>query len=343
MIGNLKTARRKGISLAPEALVQTGCLVEGEGEEGFPLVLEPAVDNVNLPAWAQNNRERVNALLLRHGAILFRGFAVETVSQFGAFTRALSPALLDYQERAAPRREVAENIYTSTEYPPSHPIPLHHEMSYSHNWPTKIWFFCVQPAAQGGATPVADDRKVFRMLDPRIKETFMRKRVMYTRNYGEGVDLTWQEAFQTSDRAAVEEYCRQSRTDFEWKAGDRLRTRQVRQAVATHPLLGETVWFNHAHMFHVSNVEPSVRESLLAEFGEEGLPRNAYYGDGSAIETSVLDEIRGTYQEAAVTFSWRKGDILMLDNFLASHGREAFTGPRQIVVAMAELYTNTDL
>jgi hypothetical protein len=96
-------------------------------------------------------------------------------------------------------------------------------------------------------------------------------------------------------------------------------------------------------MFHLSNLQPVVRESLLSQFKEEDLPRNAYYGDGSPIETSVLDEIRGIYQETAIHFPWQRGDILMLDNFLASHGREPFVGPRKIVVAMAELYTNNEI
>jgi alpha-ketoglutarate-dependent taurine dioxygenase len=166
---------------------------------------------------------------------------------------------------------------------------------------------------------------------------------MYTRNYSERLDIPWQDVFQTTDKAKVEEYCRSAHTEFEWREGNRLRTKQVRQAVATHPKVGETVWFNHAHMFHVSNLQPAVRESLLADFKEEELPRNAYYGDGSPIESSILDEIRGIYQDEAVTFPWREGDILMLDNFLSSHGREPFVGPRSIVVAMAELFTNTDI
>ncbi len=333
--------RRQPLSLSQDALVKTGSLAGVAGS--FPLVLIPGAESVNLARWAAANRERVEDELLRHGALLFRGFEVGGVEQFEQFARAISPELLDYRERAAPRVEVGRNVYTSTEYPAEHHIPHHHEMSYSHNWPTKIWFYCVQAARQRGATPIADDRKVFRQIDPQIKEPFMQKKVMYTRNYGEGVDMSWQEAFQTTDRALVEKYCREARTDFEWKDGDRLKTRQVRQAVATHPKTGETVWFNHAHMFHISNVAPDVRAALLEQFREEDLPRNAYYGDGTPIEASVLDEIRGIYQEAAVVFPWQEGDIMMLDNFLTTHGREPFVGPRKVVVAMAELYTNRDL
>jgi alpha-ketoglutarate-dependent taurine dioxygenase len=339
--GAFAPGRRRAVKFSDATLVRTGYL---DGDEGrFPLVCEPGAPGVNLAAWAESHRGLVMSELLKHGALLFRGFGIYSVERFEELARAVTPELMDYYERAAPRKSVGRNVYTSTEYPPEHAIPLHHEMSYSHNWPSKIWFYCAQPALRGGATPIADDRKVFRLLDPEIKERFLRKRVMYVRNYGEGLDLSWQEAFQTDDRAAVEDYCRQARMSCEWRAGGRLRTRAVRQVVATHPLTGETLWFNHAHMFHVSNVEPGVRAALLSQFAEDELPRNAFYGDGSPLEADVLAGIRRVYSDAAVRFPWREGDVLLLDNFLASHGREPFEGPRRVLVAMAELYTNQDL
>jgi alpha-ketoglutarate-dependent taurine dioxygenase len=216
-------------------------------------------------------------------------------------------------------------------------------MSYSHNWPAKLLFYCDLPPETRGRTPLASERQVTQRLDPAIQQSFREKGVMYVRNYGEGVDLSWRDAFQTDDRAAVEEYCRRCGMEAEWRDGDRLRTRAVRQVVATHPKTGETLWFNHAHMFHHSNLQPEVREVLLAQFKEDELPRNAFYGDGSPIESSVLEEIRQTYHDSSVAFSWQKGDVLIVDNFLVTHGREPFTGPRRILVAMAELYTHPDL
>jgi len=328
------------IRLSQRSLVQLDYL---DHADQFPLVIRPVEEHLNLSEWAATNQPFVEKQLLEHGAILFRNFRIDGVEVFEAFAKAISPQLLDYHERAAPRTEVSSKIYTSTEYPAEHAIPLHHEMSYSHNWPTKIWFYCAQPATIAGNTPIASDRKVFDLIDPAIKTRFVQKKVMYVRNYGEGVDLPWQEAFQTTDRRVVEEYCVKARTQFEWRDGNRLRTRQVRQAVASHPVTGEVVWFNHAHMFHTSNLDPSVRESLLAEFKDDELPRNAFYGDGSPIESSVLEEIRAIYEGAAVSFDWQKGDILMLDNFLCSHGREPFAGPRKILVAMAELFVNEEI
>jgi hypothetical protein len=216
-------------------------------------------------------------------------------------------------------------------------------MSYSHNWPTKIMFFCAQPAERGGRTPLASERQVFGLIEPRIKEQFLKKRVMYVRNYGPDLDLPWQDVFQTRDRAAVEEYCRRAHIEFEWRGAERLRTVQVRQAIAQHPVTGESVWFNHAHLFHFSSMDAATRASLAAMLAEEDLPRNAFYGDGSRIETSVLDAIRATYDSVAVTFPWQQGDILLLDNFLVAHGRAPYTGARRILVAMAELFTSKDL
>lgn len=337
---NFPAVQRRSIMISGEELTRSSFV---DQEKRFPLMVEPRIDHINAVDWASANREWIDQRLLEYGVVLFRGFGIDSMEQFHDFARELAPELLDYRERAAPRTEVAHGVYTSTEFPADQYIPLHHEMSYSHNWPTKLFFYCDLPPAEGGRTPVTDDREIIRLIDPKIKEGFMKKKVMYVRNYGEGVDLAWQQAFQTQDKSVVEEYCKKAHMVAEWKDRDRLRTRAVRQAVATHPKTGDTVWFNHAHMFHVSNLEPKVRESLLKEFGEEDLPRNAFYGDGSPIEASILDEIREVYNAAAVRFDWHKSDVMMVDNFLSSHGRQPFSGQRRILVAMADLYENKDL
>jgi alpha-ketoglutarate-dependent taurine dioxygenase len=110
----------------------------------------------------------------------------------------------------------------------------------------------------------------------------------------------------------------------------------VHEALARHPKTAEELWFNQAHSFHVSALAPEVRQSLLSLFKEDDLPSNAFYGDGSRIEDSVIKEICHVYREAAVCFAWQKGDLLMVDNMLVAHGRAPFTGPRRILVAMAE-------
>jgi hypothetical protein len=95
------------------------------------------------------------------------------------------------------------------------------------------------------------------------------------------------------------------------------------------------VWFNQAHLFHVSALEPATRTSLLAAVGEKNLPRNVYFGDGSTIPDEQLDMVRRAYDSATTAFPWQAGDVLMLDNRLVAHGRRPFTGDRKVIVAMA--------
>jgi alpha-ketoglutarate-dependent taurine dioxygenase len=328
----LGNARRKPLNVTSGGLVTAELQKEGSA---LPLVMRPAVEGVDLTTWAQSNRGLIEARLLRHGGILFRDFNISSPELFEQFVIACSNELLPYRERSSPRTQINNNVYTSTDYPADQSIFLHNENSYQRTWPLKIFFFCAEPAIQGGETPIADCRKVFERIDPQIRRRFIEKGWMLVRNFGNGLSLSWQSVFQTEDRSAVEIYCREAGIEIEWR-GDRLRTRQTRRAVAQHPATGEMIWFNHAAFFHVSTLEPSTRQGLLSVLEEEDLPNNTYYGDGSPIEPSVLEEIREAYRMETVSFAWQKGDILMLDNMLTAHGRNPYVGPRKILVAMAE-------
>ena len=325
--------RPKAIRISQEALIETKLLESGKM---LPLVIRPAVDGIDLASWAASNRDFIETVLLNHGGILFRDFNVKPITAFEQFIKATSAELLEYRERSSPRHMVSDRIYTSTDYPANQSIFLHNENSYQQIWPLKIFFSCMTAAQEGGETPIADTRKVFARISPSTKERFMQKGWMYVRNFGDGYGLPWQTVFQTSEKAAVEEYCSRAGIEVYWKDSNRLRTRAVRPAVARHPRTGEMIWFNHAAFFHASTLESSVYEALVSEFNEEDLPTNTYYGDGSRIEDSVLDELREAYRQETVSFPWQQGDILMLDNMLTAHGRAPFIGPRKIVVGMAE-------
>ncbi len=324
---------RRAQKVSAESLVHSGPL---RTEGPLPLLVEPGVPGVDIAGWAATNRERIERDLLAHGAILFRGFQVDSVEKFEKLILAVGGPLLEYTFGSTPRSHVSGNVYTSTEYPAHQEIPLHNEMSYSQDWPLKIWFLCLQPSPEGGETPLGDSRNVFRRLDPEVRARFIEKRILYVRNYGEGLDVPWQKVFETSDKSRVEELCREHGVECEWLGGDRLRTRELCPAVARHPVTGEDVWFNQAHLFHVSGLPPEGREALLAMFDEKDLPRNAYYGDGSPIEDAALEHIRGVLRSETVAFPWGAGDLLLVDNMLTAHGRRPFSGPRRIVVGMTE-------
>ncbi|MEG3902154.1 amino acid adenylation domain-containing protein [Microcoleus sp. B4-C5] len=328
-----KSVKPKPVALPQGELIKTEYL---HPDEPFPLVAKPAVADVDIADWAKNNREFIEAKLLQHGGILFRGFIGPVVAAFEQFALSICSELFgEYGD--LPREGVSGKVYGSTPYPADKAILFHSESSHLHRWPMKIWFFCVQPAQQGGETPIVDCRKIYQLLDPKLREKFAQKQIMYVRNYTDGLDVSWKDFFQTEDKSVVEEYCRQAGMEFEWKAGNNLRTSKIRPAIAKHPKTKEMVFFNQLPLHHISCLDAATRASLLSVFGEENLPRNVYYGDGTPIEDSVMEEIQAVYAQAAVSFPWQAGDILMLDNMLAAHSRNPFIGSRKIVVAMGEM------
>ena len=333
----LGSVRRKPVGMSEDPAVTFELLHQ---QKSLPLLITPAVDDLDLTDWAAANLELIERCIQRHGGILFRGFGVSTAAKFDEFIRAVSTELVEYREPATPRTHVGGSVYTSTDFPPAQRIFMHSENSHCMSWPLRLFFFCDTPAERGGETPIADTRRIYERMDKTIRDKFLEKKIMYVRNFGDGLALPWQAVFNTDDRAEVERYCRGHMIEATWKDRNRLRIRYVRPAVTEHPGTKELVWFNHVPLFHIDNVEPEVRRSLLAQFKEEDLPYNAYYGDGSRIETSEIETICDVYRHETALFQWRPGDILMIDNMLAAHGREPYEGAqRRILVGMAEPVT----
>ncbi|MBG1243498.1 non-ribosomal peptide synthetase [Nostoc sp. NZL] len=331
-LSKFKTVKPKAVSLPSGELIKTDFL---QPENTLPLVIQPDAADIELADWAKSHRDFIETQLLKHGAILFRNFNINSVSEFENVAGAICPNLFgEYGD--LPREGVGGKVYGSTPYPNDKAILFHNESSHLQQWPMKIWFFCVQPAQLGGETPIVDCRKIYQLLNPKLRERFADKKLMYVRNFTEGLDVSWQEFFRTTEKAVVEDYCRQAGMDFEW-SDNSLRTRSYRQAIAKHPRTDELVFFNQLQLHHISYLDSEIQNSLLSLFGEQRLPRHVYYGDGSPIEESVIQEISEIYQQSQVSFAWQKGDIIMLDNMLAAHGRNPFVGSRKIVVAMGEM------
>jgi len=328
------TIRRKSITIASEQLVEIFSL---SPQESLPLVIEPIIPELDLIIWVKNKLDLIQKLLCQHGGIIFRNFSINSLEKFEQFIKVTSnQELLSYQDGSSPRTLLTDNIYTSTDYPAEQSIFLHSELSYANTYPLKIYFHCIKPADKGGETPIADIRKVYYRLIQKTRDRFNKKQVMYVRNFGDGLGISWQKAFQTSNKKDVESYCQNNDIVMKWRNNDKLQTKQVRPAIVSHPQTKELVWFNHAAFFHISTLNPKIRKCLGSEFLESEFPYNTYYGDGSEIEPEVLAEIRAAYQQETVTFPWQAGDILMLDNMLTAHGRNPFVGSRQVVVGMAE-------
>jgi alpha-ketoglutarate-dependent taurine dioxygenase len=329
---DLGAGRRRAVVASAREMVEVGPLEPGED---LPLQVRPAGPGVDLVAWVADRKDWVEEELLRHGGVLFRGFGLKGPESLEAVAAALAGETLEYKERSSPRSQVAGKVYTSTDFPADQPIFFHNENSYQAVWPAKIFFFCHQPAEQGGETPIVDVRRVLERIPQEVRARFEELGVLYVRNFRPGMGLPWQTVFQTADRSEVDAYCRATGLETEWLDDSWLRIRVFRPAFVRHPKSGETLWFNHGTFFHVSTLEAPLREALLGQYAEDELPSQTFYGDGAPIEPEVLDALRQAYREPSVSFPWRKGDLLVLDNMLVAHARSPYRGDRKILVAMA--------
>jgi alpha-ketoglutarate-dependent taurine dioxygenase len=303
----------------------------------LPLLVSASVPGTRLAEWAARHKSEIETWCLSHGAVLLRGFSDGGMDGLKEFVRTVCGEPAAYQFRASPRTEVADRIYTSTDYPADMEIFPHNEGAYARHVPVRIVFRCKTPARHGGQTPLGSNRRISEAIPRHVKDRFLRHGVMYVRNYLPGFGLPWQTVFQTMDRAQVNLYCAEAGMQVEWVSEEHVRTRQCGPAMIRHPLTGERVWFNHATFFHVSTLPDEVTRGLQLDLEEHSLPNNTYYGDGSPIEPDTLETLGGIYRDNLVDCDWRSGDVLVLDNILAVHGRRPYAGERSIHVAMARI------
>ena len=288
-------------------------------------------------SWVQREKDTINAAILKNGAVLIRHAVGAREEDFQHVVQVMFGEALNYIYRSTPRTTIGKNIYTATEYPANRSIPFHCENSFQREWPLNLMFSCVLPAISGGQTPLADVFGVTKRLSSRLLNEFAERKILYVRNYNEGIDLPWQSVFQTNDVSEVEKFCNTREITFEWVASG-LRTKQVCQAVAEHPDLKIPVWFNQAHLFHPSSLDIATRDALFEMFDGSELPRNCFFGDGGQFKLADLAEIRSAFDAEAMYFDWEKGDILILDNMRVAHGRTPFKGDRRVLTAMAKHY-----
>ncbi|PZR32951.1 MAG: hypothetical protein DI538_18810 [Azospira oryzae] len=304
----------------------------------FPVTLTlNDVGMADFKKWYKQHEQEFKAALAVKGAIHIKGLGIDSVSTFEDMLTVFSHPLLDYVDGNSPRKKLSSKVYTSTEYDSSKSITLHNELSYSCTYPKHIYFSCVQPAMSGGETPIADGRVVLAKMDQSLVKKIEKHGVKYIRNLhgGDGLGPSWQETFETTDRQVVNAFCKSNQIDATWTENG-LNLVHLRQGVINHPKTNETVWFNQIDQFHPSHLGKEYYETLMMLYQqEELLPMYVKFGDDSRISDEMVSEIRGVIDEHEVASPWEKGDALILDNILVSHGRRPFQGPRSVLVAMS--------
>lgn len=268
-------------------------------------------------------------------AVLFRGFDIAPEELDAVLDPAL-PRRLAYVQGNSPRTKVGRNVYTSTEYPSHLTISMHNELSYASSWPDRLAFYCEQEPTTSGATPLVDGALWLESLDAEIQQAFAGG-VRYLQNLHDGYGLgkSWQQTFESDDRAEVDAFLSEAAADWQWRSDGGLRIEQVRQATFRHPSTGTEVWFNQADQWHPEGLGDAIAATLAKALAPDDLPQAVTFADGSPIPGEYVQQIRERGLDAAVDVDWRRGDLLVIDNVLVAHGRRPFTGPRRVLVAMS--------
>src|SRR5918998_5162642 len=233
------------------------------------------------PAWAAEHRVALRGVVAQHGSVLVRGLGLRDVAGFGSVARRLATGLMTEKEAFASRRTYADGVYSSATWPQNQPMCMHHELSYTLEYPGLLLFACLAAPTDGGAPAVAVSPTVLDALPTDLVRRFEREGWLLTRSYNDDIGAPFAEAFGTEDRGAVEAYCHANAIEFEWQPDGGLRTRQRRSAVVRHPLTGQRCWFNQIAFLNEWTLAPEVREFLVDVYGADGLPFNTRFGNGA--------------------------------------------------------------
>src|SRR5437867_8550973 len=305
----------------------------------LPMLRVDAIDDG--PRWAAVHRDALRAAVVQHGSLLVRGLGLRDVAGTEAVFRRLG-SLMTEREAFAPRRRYSDGVYSASKWPPNQHMCMHHELSYTLEFPSLMLFACLIAPTDGGETPVADSPAVLHALPGELVERFERVGWLLIRNYNGEIGASVAEAFGTDDRRTVESYCRANAIKFEWQPDGVLRTWQRRSAVVHHSLTGQRCWFNQIAFLNEWGMEPEVREYLVDIYSEDGLPFNTRFGNGDPIGADVVQVIDGVYEANTTRERWQAGDLMLVDNVRTAHARESFGGPREVLVAMADPVRVTD-
>lgn len=319
-------------------------------QQQFPLVIEPAKSSFSkqdLYALLKEENSYFKKELLKHGGLLIRNFNLENADDFSSVIESMGTGgCVNYVGGDSPRTKVKGNIYTSTEAPPSIKIPLHNELSFVKNYPSHIYFFCEIAPAEKGETIIGDARKIYNAIDAQVKKRFIERQLKYVSHYcykNRGVfslnksHKTWINVFETEDKDEVVKKCLENEFGYKWFKNDWLEISQTRPAVMNHPQTGEKVWFNQVHLY---DFNPRLLgwkfyiPTKIVYMQKHTRLHEVFFADGKKIPKDDLYHVMDVLDKETVAFPWKKGDVLILDNILAMHGRATFTGKRRVLTAM---------
>src|SRR5947209_18781115 len=129
-------------------------LLNVELQPGKPPMLRAEAPG-DAPSWAAEHREALRTVVADHGSVLVRGLGLRDTTEIGAAFARLTTGLMTEKEAFASRHIYSEGVYSSSKWPSNQPMCMHHELSYTLEFPGLMLFACLRAPTDGGATPAA--------------------------------------------------------------------------------------------------------------------------------------------------------------------------------------------
>ena len=324
-------------------------------ELGLPLFIEPRTPALKSSvdktvAWLRDNGDALNALARDAGAIVLRGFPLKDTDDFARMVEHFPSTTYGYAGGAAQRNNLKGKVFETTHAAAHTTLCLHQEMSYLPHYPSQLAFFCQHAADSGGETWIGDMRRAQKLLPQKFVNAVRQRGVLYTRNWRapgstaehpliEQQHRTWHESFYTTDKSKAEEACRGMGVEHTWEPDGGLTIRFRASGFVTHPVTGEEVWFNQAHaQTMVPRNIGQERYDLYQKYYPPGRlrPMQTTFRDGEPFDPADVEAVLDVMQQVTVAFPWRAGDMMLVDNIYTAHGRNSYTGRRDVQVSLVK-------
>lgn len=289
--------------------------------------------------WVADRAEELLALAATDGAVVIDARRrlgsdgtgrADLLAVLGQLPAAFGGVAASPRENFAPRSELAPGVWTTPDWSGDREMCAHHEGAHLADPPTWLLMAPVRPADSGGEIFVSDTRKALRDLPSDLRDGFASHGWLLQRHFRQHFGVGWVDVFGTKDPERAEELAGQWRLDLTWGRDGSLRAVSRRPAIVRHPRSGADCWFNQVAFLNHLSVPEAERAVLLGAFGVDGLPLTTLRGDGAAVTPEQYDAMSRAYLAAQQPVELLSGQILLVDNVAAAHGRAPFTGDRMV-------------
>lgn len=279
--------------------------------------------------WVENNLESLEKELNCTGAILFRGFPITDAQSYDAFFSAFNYPNFTYKESLsnAVRINHTEYVFTANEAPKEVEIYLHNEMAQTPIYPERISLFCEKSALEGGETAICRSDSLYSALlaaEPALMNKLEKTGIKYTTcmpaedSPESGQGRSWRGTLNVDTVDQAEAKLQQLGYSWQWAEDGSLKAQTAALPAIRELNGGRKVFFNQ------------IIAAYMGWKGVKASPEIALcFGDDSNFSKAFLDSMVNLAEEITFDVPWQDGDVAVVDNNLAMHGRRPYSGDRK--------------